>query len=209
MLNTIFTAGLGSYAAAGQLQQTPIPRSGGIVSLDWFGRYDVLPEQYDKIIQSWDTASKGAEHNDPSVCTVWGVCANRYYLLDVYRDRIEYPQLKRMAIAMADKYAPHAILIEDKASGQALLQDLRNETRLPVIAVEPSGDKITRLSKASATIEAGRVFLPNRAPWLADFEREIALFPNGSFDDQCDSLSQMINHMNNKATSATPRVRFI
>lgn len=173
------------YTFASQYQQEPTPAEGGLIKIEWFRRYRVLPAAYDMIIQSWDTASKGAEHNDPSVCTVWGIVGNQYYLLDVYRQRVEYPALKRAVVAMADKWNPHTVLIEDKSSGQSLIQDLRNETRLPIVAQMPEGDKITRVMRVSSMVESGACFLPDSAPWLIDYENELALFPNIGHDDQC------------------------
>ena len=94
---------------------------------------------------------------------------------------------------MAHHHAAQSVLIEDKGSGTQLIQDLRYEkTGVRPIAIEPDGDKITRMSNQSAHIEAGRVILPEAAPWLDDFKAEILAFPNGRFDDQVDSLSQFL-----------------
>jgi predicted phage terminase large subunit-like protein len=197
------------YTFASQYQQEPTPSEGGIVKMQWFKRYRVKPASFDKIVFSWDTASKGAEHNDPSVCTVWGVAHNLYYLLDVYRERVEYPALTRAAYNMAAKWEPDTVLIEDKSSGQALIQDLRNETAQPVIAIMPEGDKLARMMRVSSAIEAGACYLPETAPWLIDFENELASFPNGSHDDQVDSVSQFLTHMKERAYAATPSIRRI
>ena len=95
-----------------------------------------------------------------------------------------------MALALADKWDPDAILIEDKSSGSSLIQDLRESTKWPVIAIEPCGDKVTRLDTCSPTVEAGTVFIPEDAPWLFDFLIEIANFPNVPSKDTVDSFSQ-------------------
>ena len=92
-------------------------------------------------MQSWDTAFKGGALNDPSVCGTWAETESGFYLLHVARRRLEYPALKRAAMSLAAKWSPDAILIEDKASGQSLIQDLRAETRLPVIAPRPGAGK--------------------------------------------------------------------
>ena len=125
-----------------------------------------------------DTAHKPGEMNDPSVCTTWGVRIDGYDLLDVRSGRLEYPDLKARAVRMAEDWKPTAILIEDKASGQSLIQDLRRETTLPVIAIQPKGDKLFRASGVSAMVEAGKVALPQQAPWLTDYEMEMLQFPN-------------------------------
>ena len=197
---------LGAYAYAAQYQQRPAPIAGGIVDLAWFKRYGAAPAQPLRIIQSWDTAFKGGAHNDPSVCGTWAETETGFYLLHVARRRLEYPGLKRAAKSLAACWSPDAILIEDKASGQSLIQDLRAETRLPVIALRPEADKLTRMSTASPAIEAGRVFLPEVADWLEDYEAEMAIFPNGAHDDQVDMTSQFLRWATARRRAA-PRMR--
>lgn len=190
---------LGSYAFAGQYQQRPAPAEGGIFKAHWFARYAARRDDYLEIVQSWDTAHKPGELNDPSVCTTWGVRIDGYDLLDVRSGRMEYPDLKARAIRMAEDWKPIAILIEDKASGQSLIQDLRRETTLPVIAIQPKGDKIFRASGVSAMVEAGKVALPQQAPWLTDYEMELLTFPNGAHDDAVDSTSQFLEWVRSRA----------
>jgi predicted phage terminase large subunit-like protein len=191
---------MGSYAFAAQCQQRPTPAEGGIFKREWFlERYDTRREVYRSITQSWDTAHKASEINDPSVCTTWGETESGYHLLHVLVQRMEYPELKRVAINHAEAWAVDALLIEDKASGQSLIQDLRRESKLPVIAIQPQGDKVTRASVVSPTVEAGRVILPKQAQWLSDFEDEIFSFPNAAHDDQVDSVSQFLAWAKNKA----------
>ncbi len=182
---------LGSYAFAAQYQQNPAPVGGSMIKATWLKRYKSAPENA-RIIQSWDTAIKAGKSNDYSVCTSWAEGEDGYYLLDVMRAQIEYPDLKRRVVSLAEKWTADAILIEDKASGQSLLQDLRRETRLPLIAINPTSDKVTRLAAVSALFEAGKVFLPEYAPWLADYESELLAFPSTSHDDQTDSTSQFL-----------------
>jgi len=184
---------LGSYAFAGQYQQRPAPLEGGLFKAQWFKRYDKQKESYQRIIHSWDTAVKDKQINDPSCCTIWGEDDTGFDLLHVIVKRLQYPDLKASVISTADAWAPQAILIEDKASGQQLLQDLRRDTKLPIIAIMPKQDKITRASGVSAMIEAGRVRLPKNASWLADFESEMLTFPNAAHDDQVDSMSQFLD----------------
>ncbi len=183
---------LGTAAFSAQYQQNPTPADGEIFNLKWFRYYREAPE-FIRIIQSWDTAFKAEKLNDPSVCTTWGETTHGYYLLDVWRNRVIYPELKRTAMALAGKWNPSAILIEDKASGQSLIQDLNSETALPIIPIEPEGDKLTRASVVSPTVEAGRCYLPENAQWLHDFLMEMATFPNGEHDDQVDSVTQLLS----------------
>ena len=107
--------------------------------------------------------------------------------------RLEYPDLKKKLYALAQQWNPNAILIEDRASGQQLIQDIQRESHLPVIPINPRNDKITRFAAISSLIEAGRLYLPTQAAWLADFENEILAFPNGNHDDHVDSLTQYLD----------------
>ncbi len=185
---------MGSYAFHAQYQQSPAPRGGGIVKWDWFKFYDEPPERASggQIVQSWDTAAKSNEFNDYSVCTTWLVRDRNYYLLHVLRMRLEYPALRKHAIAHKHAFNAEEVLIEDAGSGVQLTQDLRTECIYPH-AVKPEGDKEMRMQTQTAVIEAGRVFLPNSAPWLADFQDEVTKFPAGKHDDQIDSLSQFLS----------------
>ncbi len=166
------------YTFAGQYQQEPSPEGGAIFSLAWFQRFGRHLDHYDQIVQSWDTAAKKKEHNDPSVCTTWGVMKTGYHLLDVICKRMEYPELKRTVISNALKWQGSApalsVLIEDKSSGEALIQDLRLDgSKLPIIAMMPEADKETRARSQAAQVESGLVFLPETAPWLIDYEQEL------------------------------------
>ena len=156
------------------------------------------------VTQSWDTAHKAAAHNDPSVCLTAGVSEKGvHHILDVAVLRLEYPDLKRHMVEHAEHWQPHAILIEDKASGQSLLQDMRREQpQLPVIAMQPKADKVTRFAQVTPMIEAGQVALPHHASWLSDFEQELLAFPNGAHDDQVDVLSQYLNWVRSKENNA-------
>jgi predicted phage terminase large subunit-like protein len=196
---------VGSYAWAGQYQQRPAPLEGGMIDLSWFRRYKTKPRNVKRTIQSWDTANKEKEINDPSVCTTWVEADNGYYLIDVYRDRIGYPRLKSAAMSKYAQLNPDVILIEDKSSGQSLIQDLRSETsvKYPIKPIMPVSDKVTRMSTASPSIEAGLVWLPESASWLADYETELANFPNSATADQVDSTSQFLNYIKKRTR---PRV---
>src|SRR5690606_26013538 len=106
---------IGSYTFASQYQQRPAPRGGGIVKWGWFRTYAYLPDERPcRVIQSWDTASKGGPNNDFSVCTTWHVYKDRWYLVHLFRKRLEFPQLEKAVISLAEQYEPETILIEDK-----------------------------------------------------------------------------------------------
>ena len=184
---------------AGDWNATP---EGGLIKAEWFRRYHTAPAEFLRIVQSWDTAYKPDEHNDYSVCTTWGEArGGGYYLLDVYRRRMAYPELKRAAASLAERWRPSAVLIEDKGSGMSLIQELRAHTALPVIAVDPKGvNKVDRLVAVSSLLEAGLVYLPSVAPWSLDYEIELTIFPLAPNDDQVDSTSQALKWMHRLST---------
>jgi predicted phage terminase large subunit-like protein len=184
---------LGSATFSAQYQQCPVPPDGEVVKWSWFRRYSTPPTGL-AIQQSWDTASKPDEHCDFSVCTTWGTSGDDLYLLHVDRARLDFPGLKRRVIELAKQWRPRSILIEDKAAGTALIQQLRTESHgIPYpTAFVPRDDKLTRLHAQSARIEAGHVWLPERASWLEDLRVELAAFPQGRHDDQVDSVSQFL-----------------
>jgi predicted phage terminase large subunit-like protein len=114
-----------------------------------------------------------------------------YYLLEVLRDRLLYPDLKAQAIAQAKKHRPDVILIEEAGLlGRALIKDLK-AAGCKAIGVIPEGDKLTRVSVQLEKFANG-LFLPREAPWLVPFENEIYAFPNGRYDDQVDALVQAL-----------------
>ncbi len=198
---------IGSRDWSALYQQRPTPAEGGIFKAHWFGRYATTRDAYDQIVQSWDTASKAGELNDPSCCTTWGIRKDGYDLLQVLVRRLEYPDLKTLVRTQAENFGANAVLIEDKSSGQQLLQDLRRETKLPLIPILPVQDKITRASGVSALVEAGKVSLPTSAAWLTDYEMEMLTFPNSPHDDQVDSTSQFLAWTRQRERSATPSIR--
>lgn len=190
---------LGSFAFAAQYQQNPMPADAGMVARHWFGRYRMPPAEWERVVQSWDTGIKAGANHDCSVCVTLGEHAGKSYVLDVAVLRAEYPELKRQVRQLAQQWMPDVLLVEDKASGQSLLQDLRREKGLPpLVAMMPVADKVTRFAAVSAMIEAGMVLLPQDAPWLAEFERELLAFPRGKHDDQVDAFSQYLGWLRAK-----------
>jgi predicted phage terminase large subunit-like protein len=190
---------IGEYNFSAQYQQNPTPVGGAIVKTTWLQYYgpDQYPERFSQTLQSWDTANKATELSDYSVCTTWGVHQNRYYLLDVFRQRLNYPDLKRHVQELANHHRPNKILVEDKASGTQLIQDLKADGVYAVTAYQPpSGtDKIMRLHAQTALFENGRVLLPSAAPWLLDYVNEVTSFPGTRHDDQVDSTTQALDHL--------------
>ena len=172
----------------------PSASEGAVFKREWWRFFREQPA-CKRIVQSWDTAFKSGAENDFSVCTTWGVTQTGYYLLWVWRDRVEFPELKRRMSWLADQWKPSQILIEDRASGQSLIQELRHSTRLPIIPIKVDTDKLARAQSVTPLLEAGRVFLPESAPWLNDFIDELAAFPKGTHDDCVDSVTQALNYL--------------
>lgn len=186
---------LGSEVFAAQYQQSPVPSGGAMIRREWLCYYDVLPERtYGmEIFQSWDCASKEGAQNSWSVCTTWLVVNKRdYYLIDLTRGRYEYPRLRETALALAERYKPTTILIEDASTGVALAQELKDAGRFRVELVPVMRDKVTRLYIQTAKFEARRVFLPRSAPFLPELLAELLSFPQGKHDDQVDSITQAL-----------------
>jgi len=165
-----------------------------MIKRHWIVRYTQLPAAWERLLtlQSWDTASKGGPENDWSVCTTWIITRKKqWYLVDVWRGRVDYPALKASVRRLAEHWRAHRILVEDGGAGTALVHELRGSVA-GIIAVKPEGDKASRMAVASAKFEAGQVLLPERAPWLSDLEAELFVFPGSRHDDQCDSISQAL-----------------
>jgi predicted phage terminase large subunit-like protein len=186
---------VGEYNFAGQYQQSPAPLGGGMVKAEWFKSYGELekPATFDLIFQSWDTANKAAELSDHSVCTTWGAKGKNLYLINVFRKRLEYPELKRSVSEQALAFGARTILIEDKASGTQLIQDLIADGVHGITRYQPKFDKTLRLHSVTSTIENGFVYLPETAHWRAEYLHELVTFPRGRFDDQADSISQALD----------------
>lgn len=190
-----------SYVFAGQYLQLPAPLGGGIFKDSWWRYYRTAPLRFKRIVQSWDTAFKAKETNDPSSCTTWGETDDGYYLLDRFNKRMEFPELKRTAASLYLKWKPNAVLVEDKASGQSLIQEFRQpidldgqKVRLPIVAIKVDTDKVTRAFAASPMVESGQVFLPEVADWLPEYTQQLGTFPNAKHDDDVDSTTQALNY---------------
>ena len=189
---------MGSAAFVAQYQQAPCARDGVMVKGSWFPRYEPkeLPQKFDLKLLSCDTASKASELSDYSAFTVWGFLDAHFWLIAVLRRRMEYPELKRTLLEMATLHKVDSVLIEDRASGTQLIQELKNERLYGVEGFVPAGDKQMRLWAQTACMEMGRVHLPREAPWLDDYLRELTSFPNSRHDDQVDSTTQALAWIN-------------
>jgi predicted phage terminase large subunit-like protein len=119
-------------------------------------------------------------------------------------EKVETPTLKK-EVQTSDAARPaDAVLIEDKASGQGILQDLEAETTLPLVAILPESDKIVRANRAAPTVEAGNIWLPLDQPWTAALVDKLCAFPGVKFDDDVDSFTQYINWVRSQPTGLPP-----
>lgn len=190
----------GSFGYAGQHQQRPVPAEGAIFKRGHVGTFTLdLAPKYSRIIISLDTAFKEAEENDFSVGTVWGEWEAGFDILDRWKDRASYPVLKAKVKTLADAWRPKgltAVLIEDKASGQSLIQELKKDTSLPIVPVKVDRDKVARAHAVVPIWEAGKVRHPEGAEWVDDWLENLYGFPKLAHDDDVDSTTQALNYLN-------------
>ena len=181
--------GMTEYNFTAQYQQNPQPPSGIIVKREWIKFYEPheKPGKFEQILQSWDTANKDSDLANYSVCTTWGLKEHRIYLLDVFRHRLDFPALKRSVRELAALHEANVVLVEDKASGTSLIQEMQAE-HFSLIQAAPvvDGDKIMRLHAQTAKIAGGFVLFPKEAHWLDSYLLELITFPNSKYDDQVD-----------------------
>jgi predicted phage terminase large subunit-like protein len=182
-----------------QYQQEPTSETSAIVKREWWNEWpDDNPPAVDFIVQAWDTAFEKTNRSDYSACTTWGVFyhpdANgderpNLILLNAFRDRMEFPTLKRVAVEQYDDWEPDSLIIEKKASGSPLIYEMR-AMGIPVQEFTPTkgNDKITRLNAVSDLFASGIVWAPNRS-WAEAVIDEVASFPAGEHDDYVDSVS--------------------
>lgn len=187
-------AGVGERVYAGQYQQRPSPREGSIVKEEWlshrFGERGASPTM---VVQSWDCGSKDRKRNDPSACLTAAVFKDRVEVWDYSSIRQQFPALRRRAEDKYEEFRPSYVLIEDKDAGQQLIQVLRAETKIPVKDVDPGDvEKILRLETESGFIEAGSLWLPRNAPWVAAFVQELTTVPAAPHDESADTVSQLL-----------------
>ena len=207
---------LGSYGAAGQLQQLPAPAGGGLFQREWWRWYDPsapLP-RFERLVQSWDLTFGATPGSDYVVGQVWGAIGPDKYLLSQFRERIAITETIAAIRAQTEwvnetlpGHRGHAILIEKAANGAAVIDMLRRELS-GIIPVVPKGDKVSRAQAIAPQVEAGNVHLPgaptadgkgvdrSRTPaWASAFVEETAAFPSGATDDQVDAATQALDRL--------------
>lgn len=194
---------LGSQMWNGLYQQRPSAIEGEIWKRERWRYYQVDPV-CSFVIQSWDTGFKKSDktRTSYSVCQTWGVFPQGYCLLAQWRGRVEYPELEKMARAQYKTWRPNAVLIEDKGSGQSLIQSLQRDTelRMPIIPVDPQddGNKVMRAIGVTPLQESGLLWLPGFSQdevWVSEMVERFTIFPNGNFMDEIDTTSQALSYL--------------
>jgi predicted phage terminase large subunit-like protein len=186
-----------------QYQQNPTSESAAIVKREWWQEWEKESPPYcDFILQSWDTAFEKTQRADYSACTTWGVFYTpddagitqaNIILLNAFRDRMEFPELKRVAVDEYKEWEPDSVIIEKKASGAPLIYEMR-AMGIPVQEFTPTrgNDKISRLNAVSDLFASGRVWAP-ATRWAEEVIDEVAEFPAGAHDDYVDSVSMAMH----------------
>jgi predicted phage terminase large subunit-like protein len=180
-----------------QYQQNPVGNESAIVKRDWWKIWESeKPPKCEYILQTWDTAFEKHQRADYSAGTTWGVFYNEedndtpnIILLNTYKKRVEFPDLKKDVLAEYREWEPDGLLIEKKASGAPLIYDLR-AMGIPVQEYTPSRgqDKIARLNSVSDIIASGKVWVP-QTRWAEELMDEVAAFPSGEHDDLVDATT--------------------
>lgn len=189
-------------------QQTPYIKGGNLLKTSWWQTYPVSDTPPPTtVILAADTAFKKTETADYSVILALGLThSGDIHILDMIRQRLDFPELKRVAISQSARWRGRGLrglYIEDKASGQSLIQELRTQSGLSVIPVRVTADKVARLNAVSPLIEGGRVFLPDKAEWLDDFMTEAEAFPNAKHDDIIDALTIGLDALSRMSVSTS------
>ena len=183
---------MGERHFATQYQQRPAPIEGAIIDVTKLRYYSHItrrsPETF--VAQAWDTAYTISEKSNWTVCITALVSpTGKIVVVDLYRVRLKFAAVEQAIYAQAREWHPSVVVVESAGAGQALVQNLLNARRLPIVHHRPRHDKVTRMLAETPALENGKVFLPKKAPWLECFLRELRNFPNGTYDDQVDALS--------------------
>ena len=191
---------MGSHAFECQYQQNPQPRGGNQFLDKWLHSYSSIPTRFNLKAMALDTAFSTGQEADFSAIAIVGYLGHPdganppgYYVERIWRGRVGFAELKRKTVEIFNEHnqptSPiHMVLVEKASAGLSLIPELRAETGLPVIAVAANTDKRVRASRIEPLLESGLLYLPETAPWLGDFKRELLAFPAGHNDDQVDAL---------------------
>lgn len=172
----------------------PTSAEGNIFKREWWQYYNKLPDNIQLVGISVDATFKDSDTSDFVAIEVWGKLNGDYYLIDLIKKRMDFPDTLKAIRYMADKYPQrHSILVEDKANGSAIIAMLKHEIG-GIVAITPKESKVARANAITGIVEGGNVYLPEYADFTGEFVEEFASFPNGVHDDMVDACTQFINH---------------
>lgn len=198
---------LGSAGYQAQHQQDPRPSAGGFFKRKWWKRYRELPMNRIRRVQFWDCAEQPGLTNDFSVCATWDETPTGYYLVDLWVQRVAFPELQAACKDLFAQHRPDAVVIENKSAGTQLLQNLA-DSKLPLIPYEPGQrSKIVRAAGAQPTVESGNCYLPEDRAWIELFLSRHEKFPNDEHDDEVDTTSMMVEYF--RTPAAEPGIRIL
>jgi predicted phage terminase large subunit-like protein len=165
--------------------------------LNWFKFYDTLPKDDKNFIRtySWDFSFKDHKNSDFVVGQVWNYYpeTKEHYLVHQVRDRLSFANSKKAIYDMFMLYGHGNVLVEDKANGSAIIQELKNI--LAVTSITPKESKYARAEACTGYFSLGKILLPKSPRWLEEYMKEHQMFPNSKYDDQVDCTSQYLNYM--------------
>lgn len=186
--------GLRNYTC--QFLQDPVPPGGNLVRPGWFGRYEDCPPRnlFSMVVQSWDTAVSKEPGSAYTVCTTWGYLGGRWYLLHVLRERFDYWELKPAVIRLWKRWKADRVIIENASTGRSLCDELRRDGPFKPLEWRVNMPKIDRLIGQTGQMEAGKVVIPQEAPWLHEWLHELTAAPNCRYWDQVDSTTQFLEY---------------
>lgn len=189
--------GMSDHDFSAQYQQRPIPEKGNIINFDYFLYYTYKNRPpFSHILQSWDIALSTGDSNDYSACVTAGIHRENgwVYILDITRNKWEFPDLTEKIVQMRNKHNANQVIIEDSPISKGLIQQLK-QYNFSVITHKPEFSKEVRANNQTFKIKAGEVILPQDASWIEAFRSEILAFPKGAHDDQVDALVQLLENV--------------
>jgi predicted phage terminase large subunit-like protein len=198
-------AEIGNFAFQAQYQQNPAAGENVYLSLGDLHFVDTLPDEnmFTRRVQSWDTAAKGAAESDftAGLTFGWHRDEERWYLLDIFRRRINYTEAKATIKALRKRWRADKVLIEASAMGHSLIEELRQETAGVYQGINVAIRKVERFIPHTDWIKSGKIIIPTDEPWYDDFRRELLAFPDGGDDDQVDAFIQFAEFIRRSETA--------
>ena len=203
---------LGEYNFSAQYQQNPVALDGNMIKQKWLKYFKIeqIITLYNKdnlpYYISIDCASGLGTENDFTAIAIFTIQNEKFYLVNMFRLKIPYPDLKNKIIELIDKYKPKAVLIEDKSNGSSMIQDLNTQYNI-IIPIKPTKSKELRVNDILTTFEAGNLLIAQAQNWTEELESELLSFPACKHDDQVDTISQFINWYNTSRKQVKPEIR--